>query len=409
MIKNNLNGKLLVALYIIFIISNIYLGSIKVIGNFSIRVPLAIISFSIILLSTKTKHGHFYLFFPIFFLVGYLLSVLINDISWYGEFLRVILASFFITYIMVFFSFIVIPRYLSLNKMLLYIGILLTINSMVIIGQFFDIPFFWSIGNYFYDDRSSNSDIYSLFSRHGTIYGVVGVVESGYFLVTAVLIYLYNLNRNYKSKYYSFILLLINIIAALLIQQRTALVLIIFSIVLYFLLRFNNMKMTILFLLLSGVSYFLFDYFTDYLLNTFSAETRVTNFEDYGRVKIYANSLIFIRDHIFFGDFNEFHKFNNGVSPHNIFFNAWIRGGFLGFCSISAMIILIFKKIFKIIFSNFLLDKSIWIISLILLNEIFLSFTHNPGLASGHQITYLILSLFIIELNQQSMFVKRVR
>jgi O-antigen ligase len=287
-------------------------------------------------------------------------------------------------------TLVLIPYYVSLNAVINILIFVSSVNSIAIIGQFLDIGFFWVL-----------ADILTLFSEHavydlttltrikGVYLGLVGAVQSGYLLSLLVPLILYKISLR-KNRIFWLCFLVINLFVASLVQQRLAFALIIFNIS-YYIWTIKISKISLLTLVVLFFIVFLSMDFSDLIGDS----SRLNTFSDDNRLSLFSTCIIFIINNPIFGGFNSYYLILE-TSPHNILFNAWIRGGFFGFLAIIIMISIILRKSFRI-----LIDKNIKTplnnyITLALVNIILISFTHNEGITTYHGFNYILITLFVI-------------
>jgi hypothetical protein len=381
--------------YFIVIFSNVYLWSIKFIGGLSIRVPLFLMNFVLIFFLYKRKTKNIYLLvFPLFFLFFSLISVANDDFGNVMSFLKdIVFSRFAISYMLIVLTLVLFPNYIDFKKAINILILIASFNSIVIFGQFLNISFIWTLTDIITADRYSDFDLKFLVELKGSYRGLVGTVKSGYLLCLLAPLILYKILTSEKKMFWRFFLLF-NILISILLQQRLAFVLIVLN-ALYYFYFFNFKKKKAVYVIIFGLGLCFF-LLSDYnVLFLDSSNSRLISLEDKSREQLYLTALNFISNRPFLGGFDSFY-FLLELSPHNLFLNAWIRGGFFGFIPILIMVIIIVKKSYKIIRKGRLANPISVFFALAFLNYIVLSLTHNEGLTSADGITFILLAFFML-------------
>ena len=377
--------------YFIVVFANLYLFNVKVIGDVSIRVPLFLINFLIVILAYRRRKINLkLLIFPLIFLLFSFVSVIIDapeeiDIFFSNTFF----SRFSITYMLVALTFVLIPNYISFSKVINLMILVASVNSIMIIGQYFDSNLVWDLANIISEERHEVYDLRTLIKVKSVYLGLVGAVQSGYLLCLLVPLILYKISIG-VNKVFWVCFLVTNIIIAILVQQRFAFLLISLN-SLYYIYTLRKLK----FFRITVVALFIIMFFGINLADIISDSSRLNSFEDRKRLNIFYTAIEFIINNPIFGGFKSFHKILE-ISPHNILLNAWIRGGFFGFIAISTMITIIFKKSFHILKNKKINHPVNIYITQALINYILLSFTHNEGITSGHAVNFILITIFIM-------------
>jgi len=403
---------ILLPFYFLFIFSNLYLGSYKAIGTYSLRVPLALlVLFSIFFLSKITKPPKIIIFlFPLLFLFSSFLSTIFNGEDLWEFIVNIVLANFSLTLILVLATLVLVPINMPMKKLLIFLALALSLNAVFIIGKYYDIKIFWTIANYFSAEDIFGDSVYSLFELRRKIYGIANTVYSGYLLAVALPFSLF-IYHTLSNKILGIALILVNSIAAVLLQQRLAFILIIFSLIFFSKSSGRGVSKKLLLFLLLAALYFVFQYFIFTHLDTYGLQSRLINLEDHSRITILHNAIEYCVDNPVWGGIDNFIRHNNGVKPHFIIFDAWIRGGMIGLLSISIFLIIFINRTLRIILFKTNMEKghTLWFVSLATFNILIMSLTHNPGLTSGDQLTYLLVTMFLIDRSRASINQKSIK
>ncbi len=396
--KNRLTSFILIC----FIIANTYLGQYKVLFGISIRVPFAIIMLFFIVLSKNNKRDFLYkneYVYILIFLIGSVLSIIVNKADIMKYIISVLLSNFLISFILIWSLFNIIRISISTKRIIVWLCFALTINSMFLIGKYLNIQVFWTIAELLNYESIVDSDVYSYYLRRGKVSGLVNTVYSGYLIIVAIPFSLYYFLT--KNRIIGFLLITINFIACVLLQQRTAFILVLFVLLFFFFKNREKFSTVAFFSFTLMVLGFLFNYLLLDIVNSYNIESRILNYSDESRSQLYSMGLNFCLDNPIWGGLAKFIEYSGGLKPHFIFLNAWIIGGLVGFIAIILLLVSLLKKVFRVLLVKKYIDNflELWILGLAILSLILISFTHNAGLTSGDSLTYLILTLFLIEYN----------
>tara|TARA_B110000240_G_C13512753_1_gene460854 strand:+ start:4646 stop:5863 length:1218 start_codon:yes stop_codon:yes gene_type:complete len=377
--------------FLIVLFANIYLFKVKIIGDFSIRLPLSLINLLIIIFLYRNKKINLkLLIFPLIFLLFSIISVIISDVGQLNLFIsNTFLSRFLLTYILVGLTVTLIPNYISFNKLINILIIVSSINSIAIIAQFLDYNYIWILADIISEERHAVYDLKTLIEIKSVYLGLAGAVQSGYLLCILIPLILYKINLG-ENKIFWFCFLCINIFLSTLVQQRLAFSLICLNSLYYLYTMRKNIGIVILL-----ASLFILIFLEINLSDLISSSSRLNSFNDSNRMNTFYTSIDFIINNPLFGGYYKFLTISE-VSPHNILLNSWIRGGFIGFIAISTMITIIFKKSFRILKNKKINHPVNIYITLALINYILLSFTHNEGITTGHAVNFILITIFIM-------------
>ena len=112
------------------------------------------------------------------------------------------------------------------------------------------------------------------------------------------------------------------------------------------------------------------------------------------RVLLFYGSIDFISNYPLIGGIENFKRLNE-ASPHNLFFNAWIRAGVFGFLSILFVFIKMTRISIKSIKDSLGKNILMYTFCTILINLVIMSFTHNSGLVTGEVFTFIFIILIL--------------
>lgn len=388
----------LIVLYFSFTVITLYLGHVKFFGDFSLRIPFTIITSVILLLKFRIKSPIFktFILLVLFYIFSTLISYLVKGENIEEFISSVVLGRFLIALVLIFFTFLIVPKYISFSNFIILLSGILFLNSLVIFGKFSGNDFFWQLSDSV--GTSAVEDELLHFERRGRVSGITNIVFSGYFIAALIPLLLLYWNNKAKAKIIIIMLIMMTLFSALIIQQRMAFFLGVFSIVVFYIKQKKNFFNSLLitgFLLMTV--FFLNQVFTNHLDENFGQDNRLLNLKDDYRISTLQNTYSYLSDNPILGGEEEFYRLNQGVRPHNIFFNAWLQGGFLGLITVIVILYFLLSRALNIIWKgnekNY--DSRLLLISISLINTLLMSFTHNAGITNGDNFTYIICGLFL--------------
>ena len=381
----------------LLIFSELYLGDTNLFFNYSPRVIFLLISSIIIIISKKVPTSKTIYFSILTYLFFYFSSVVLNNSELLPFIFDVLISRFLFALIIAKVISILVPKNISFETFINYILLILLLNSFVILGQFFEIFEVWAFTIFLTQSRFLEISNYNL-------QGLTGTVSSGYLFVILIPLILYKLKQS-KKQFLYFPLLLISLWSAFVLDQRSAFILILINILFFILFILKNQNLfykifTIITSFLLIIIYYnsLDSFFLD---DSFQS---IINTDDTLRSDIFVQSLTFILENPFWGGFDAF-KNTIGTSPHNLFLNAWIRAGFIGFLSISILFFITIYKAFKIIKNSIGRKDLKYTFSIIMINLLMMSMTHNSGIVSGEIFTFIFMFILFEKMNKNYDFI----
>lgn len=385
--------KLLKYTIYLFLFSNYTFGNISIIGFLSIRVVLFLL-ITILLLSrvnkkvTNTFNYVYILLFAIliFFSFSSLLDYNTNITDY---FLNTIVSKYTIPFI-VFISL----RYITIDKKFLIsisklLFLLFFFNNVVVIFQYFNSYWAFQIS-----EIMGNKEIFETMRRAEKLNKYPGfstVVMSGYFACASLPIsHFFIVRSNFiLKKIFYLSSMVLGIYSSFLLQERSGFALMILYLLFIFVYEIKQQSLTLRFFYIL-LSFPIIFYMLDYIfLIDFG---RLVEFSDETRLNTVQKSLSFIESNFLFGGINTFLK--SSILPHNIFFDAFIRGGVFSFL----IIVFLISKIIKVSIM-FLTNKNYSDLSWVLLMFVFNSFVHNLGITNFDIIT-LFLTIIILNVSK---------
>ena len=110
----------------------------------------------------------------------------------------------------------------------------LALNSIIIIGQYFNFDFIWNLTALLAPDRFDINEIIRVFDKNFVIEGLVGTVYSGYLNVVLIGLILINYNYRPKEHLLNNILIFITLSSSFFLDQRASFYFVIFFISYHF-------------------------------------------------------------------------------------------------------------------------------------------------------------------------------
>ena len=290
---------------------------------------------------------------------------------------------------------IMIEKYESGTLIIYTLVALGLLNAIEVIGQFFGSPIAQAIPQLLHIQISEEdlaqyekSDFYGY-----NIGGLMGAVNSGYFLSAISVLALYN--QKNKISVFNWIIFTIIFFALFLVQERSGLFFGLLCTVLYFVLfSFGNQKVlstsTFVFLFISiFVSRYLFSH-----ISIENMRYSLVGVNDVRRIDVAINALKWLIRYPS-GGANSFYDMG-GIYPHNFFINAFLYGGIIGG---SILIGILFSQLYKIggiMYSYYQKEKYSSLLlacGLAYLCYTFNSFFHNYSLVLGGETIFLLWAM----------------
>jgi len=351
---------------------------------------------SILLLSRvnkKVTNTFNYVYIPLFaILIFFSFSGLLDyNTNKADYFLNTIVSKYIIPFI-VFISL----RYITIDKKFLIsfskvLFLLFFFNNIVVLFQSFNSYWAFQIS-----EIMGNKEFFETMRRAeklNTYPGFSTVVMSGYFACASLPIshfFIVRSNSIFKKIFY-LLSMVLGIYSSYILQERSGFTLIILYLFFIFVyeIKQQSLQLRFFYIFLSfPIIFYVLDYI--YLIDF----GRLVEFSDEIRIQTIQKSLIFIESNFLFGGINTFLK--SSILPHNVFFDAFIRGGIFSFLIIVFLLSHIFKASILLL-TNKNYSDLIWVLLMFILN----SFVHNLGLTNFDLIT-LFLTIIILNVSKKS-------
>lgn len=384
-------------LYIVFVVSVILYSNFRLFLGLTPRHIMAIVMFAVCLLEEKRLFIDKYFGVYLVFVSGFVISSLVTG---YTTLLpRYILGFYFVAYVVYWATRILIKKYDGANVMINTILVIGVFDALATIGQFYNIPYFTAIPSFMGINVEMNVVDYLERANIGdaafgvTLPGImVNDVYNGYFLMTVGMLSLSLMRKGLNIvQLYRLLPWLLFVIASYMVQQRGPFYLLLLSSAFVFFKlvgvgqdKFKVFYFIVLVILVPFVVYNLFGMLL-------SGESRYNiGFDATGRNNIYAHAWEYIKENPFWG--GVFQLFDTrGFAPHNLFLNAWIYGGLIGFLAIVWLILKQFIFAFKAVLGRMGANT----VQVLVLGMAFLCFTfnsmlHNVSVVTGDAIVWML-------------------
>ena len=383
-------------IYSLFIIGAVLYANFRLFGSITPRHIMTIIMFLTCIVEDKRIFNDKWNSIYLVYIASFGLSSFLTD--YFEPYLRYLIGFFFVAYVGYWATRILIRKYngdrLFIN-LLVFIGM---IDAAATIGQFFNIPLFRSIPDYM--GIHVDLEFLDSFGYGEEAFGFVlpGIMPTdiinGYFLMFVCV-----LSLSYLRKGLNIIRLIpfaIAIIALYMVQQRSPFYLAMLASIFIFLKILSSgqsrKKRLFLFAFIIALP-FMMKFVFDFLL---TGEGRYNmGFEANNRDSIYRQSLEYINENFLFGGWFRL-KDTFGFAPHNLFLNAWIYGGFLGFMAIVLLTTMQSISVIRAMLSKIDEKK----INTLIIGVAFLCFTmnsmlHNLSTVTGDLTIWLLWGAYV--------------
>lgn len=379
--------------YIVFLIGALLYGSLFVAGFLTLRHIVTIIMFAVCLIETKPMYSDIFQKIFMLFVVCFFFSSFLS--GFVAEGMRRIIGYYFVSYVGVYSTMILITKYHGEKVFFYTICIIGLFDAIATFGQLTLSSTINQVVSALRLDLAIDDDFESLqeSKRFGLGYnmpGIMGIVASSYFLMTASI-----LSLVLQIKRINIIGLAITVTlltACFVVQERSSFYLALAFVV--FLLILISMKRTkqstrlfSLFIVVFGICA-LYIYGLNWIG---SFGTRVTELDSMtGRDEIWDNTLEYLGNYPFFAGYDRmmqiYHK-----DAHNLIINAYVFGGLFGFFAIIVLLVKQFSLITAVCIKNFRCINPI----ILILACSYVAYTIN-GLVHNHSIVYGTLDVWLL-------------
>lgn len=367
--------------YILYLVVCLLFGNVGLYHSVSIRHAFTFYMFACCLIQREVKFDKFLNCYLVF-LVFYGLSCLITGFG--SHFLRNLVGTYFAAIVMYWATILLLKKY---DGGILIIRTVLAVavaNAIVAIGQFYQNPYASGITAFFYSNMEE--DIIEMYEQlsdfHGRyVSGMMGVVNSGYFMSAASVLALYN--GKGRVSIWNVVLFAVIFYGLFLGQERAGFYCSIICVSLYLVMSMNRNKAVMVTLIV--VAFFALAFLGRYGDQLFSFDRmRYNSVADNGlRIQLVKNGWQYFMQHplgAYLQWVEEGHE-----QAHNVIVNSFLMGGVLGGIIGVYIIISHIVKLLFIVFSSFKKEYSTLLLVLVVayLNYTLNSFFHNPSLLGG--------------------------
>ena len=379
-------------LYILFFITALLYNSFRLFGEITPRNVMTVIMFLACVIEDRRVLVDKWIGFYFLFLLFFALSSMIT--GYLQPFLHRLIGYFFVGWVGYGATKILVKKYDAVRLLIYLILIIGMLDSVVTMGQFFNLPYFTVIPQIL--GIGVDTELLESLNVGDEAFGIVlpGImgndVYNGYFLMVVGVLSLYYLRFGFKI--IGLMPWLMAVVASFMVQQRAPFyLLLVISVVVFFkaiLLGKSRIKWMFVLALLIVVPVG-FNYLFDLLI---TGNTRYNiGLETTGRDEIYQQSMDFISNNMLFGGF-----FKSGLAPHNMFLTAWIAGGVFGFIAITIMTIMQITAVIRLLIKK--IDNEEFVC--LLFGLAFVGFTmnsmfHNAGMTSGDVVIWTLWAAFL--------------
>lgn len=390
-------------LLILFLFSCFFLGGL-IVGPVSVRMYCSVILLGFLVISGFRFPIYKEIFFYLLFVIVHFSALLFNgDISQIDAF-KYFFGRYFVCFIAFYGVYSLIENFEDLRTVSIWIFVMGILNLLVSTLQFsgnmvaLQIPLLLNVG------ELEQEKILGYTEKFGVGVGVIGlfgtIVKNGYFssIFAVFSLGFYHHARASVIRRVLFILTLGFLANLFFIQQRMVFMLVVLFYSLYI---YKNPK---LFRYAVGlfivVLVFVFFYGLGFDPDSLG---RISNVQDTNRVIIFTTALDFIANNLFFGGQVKFANILSGkgmdvTTSHNLFLNAFIYSGLVGFFLISIITWKMFMKCWygmKTKLSAYDFDEFGFFISGSLMIYILNSFVHNSSLVTGDEVIWILFALLV--------------
>lgn len=292
---------------------------------------------------------------------------------------------------------------IQINRTANVLLILMLLNCLVTISQYYNVPTSWGIWYFFNDaDTVKQAAIINEMTAGSQMIGkdylfCPGIfpsqVYNGYIVgsLSAIAIFkLYNA-KTVKQRIIGLLYLAVIAYSLIIIQQRMAFLLFIAA---WIVMMFTKNKTLTLILAFSLLILYL-----SYGFGIGEEQIgRLADLGDKTREHLYTGGIEYITNHLLEGGRKEFSELYS-LSVHNVFLNAFIYGGIFGAILIIIIYIRMCVKSIVIIFKNMnrQLPMTVMFAYALLIYNI-ISMTHNNSLLTGEPIIWVLYALMLLSL-----------
>ena len=389
-------------LVFLFLIASLFLNGL-IIGPLSIRIYVSFLVFLFFIFRRGKFTTNQEMLLYVLFIGFYFLALIVNGELGEVDFAKRLLGSYLICFISFYILYKSMINQKDIKRIIFFLVCLGIINGIVSTLQFQgnSAAYLWASILTPSDLLEERIESYQR-AESGLGIGVLGlfgtIVKNGYLSSSLAVLSLYMIvvAKNLFHRTTFVVISLFLLVSVFLTQQRlvTLLTLIVY---LYFFYKFFKLRYFIALLILPTIVLFLW-YFNNGIIESDNIG-RLSNLEDEHRESIYARSLQFIVDNIFFGGQLRAASYLESAglanSAHNFVLNAFIFSGVFGAMFVMILFARMMFKSFKSIFGKASHNNPSFFISTSLVVYLLNSLMHNSSLVSGDGFIWILFALLV--------------
>lgn len=383
-------------LYILFLIAAIFYPNLHLPLGVTPRNIMTVVMLVVCIAEDKKLFFDKWFGIYIIFVFGYVMSA--NMTGYVSLVLRYLIGFYLVGYVGYWSTIILCKKYNGTELLINTFIIIGMLDAVVSIGQYYNIslltniPQFLNIGvaDEFLEVMEEGEEALGL-----NLPGLMAhSVYNGYFIGVVGTLSLF-----YLKDGISFIKLVpwvVSVITSFMVQQRGPfyLLLIISFYVIFKTIRRQGGQYKVLWqLLLIVVVPIIISQLASFLLGGSSRFGK--GMDSTGRESIYRSTLSFIENNFIWGGYSKLRREGYGA-PHNLFLNAWVYGGFLGFLAIVWLTLKQFLLIIRLAHkSSVMFNYVFFICGMAFMGFTLNSFLHNTGIVTGDIIIWILWGICV--------------
>lgn len=383
-------------LYILFLIAAIFYPNLHLPLGVTPRNIMTVVMLVVCIVEDKKLFFDKWFGIFIIFVFGYVMSA--NMTGYVTTVLRYLIGFYLVGYVGYWSTIILCKKYNGSELIINTFIILGLLDVVVTIGQYYNISLLTNIPQYL--NIGVGDEFLEVMEEGEEALGMnlpglmAHPVYNGYFIGVVGILSLY-----YLKDGISFIKLVpwgLSVISSYMVQQRGPfyiLLIISFYVIFKTIGRKGGKYKVFLQLLLIVVVPIIISLLASFLLGGSSRFSR--GMDSTGRENIYRNTLSFIENNFIWGGYTKLRREGNGA-PHNLFLNAWVYGGFLGFLAIVWLTLKQFIMIIRLVLkSSVMLNYAFIICGMAFIGFTLNSLLHNSGIITGDIIIWTLWGICV--------------
>ena len=341
--------KIFPVFYVLFLVAILLYGRLFVVGPFTLRHIATVLMWAVLILSNKAPKMDKYFSLYIVFVLFYLLSGVVTGYA--GAAFKRVLGYYLVCYVAYFATRYLVQEFSRGVSVVLFAVLAIGFfDAFITYGQSRDMfvtNYLTSLIGLHPDEEFLEEQLAGRIDSTSFIPGLFGTVSNGYYLMVTVL-----LSLAMQHKKWSIVGIAgtaLSLLGVFLVQERSSLFLAVFlgAYLVYHLLKSKStgtLRPLVIAIFLI-VLLFVGNYAMERLME---GESRIAQvgMDSTGRDALWARSIAYIVQNPIFGGFDRLAE--TGVFPHNVFLNAYVYGGLIGFVVIVYLLYIQFNLLWKI-------------------------------------------------------------